>query len=395
VSAAQPLLAHVTTTDISLELLLGPQLEAFAAAGFDVVGVSAPGPYVDALEARGVRHIPLHHGTRSFAPAHDARALAELVSIFRRLRPTIVHTHNPKPGLYGRVAARVARVPVVVNTVHGLYAQRQDPWMRRTVVYSMERIAELCAHAELVQNPEDIETLAHLGVPRRKLTLLGNGIDLTRFDPSAVSADDARTARAELGACDPDDVVIGLVGRLVREKGYLDVFEAARLLGNHIPRTRFAIIGDTDDEKHDALSADDRAQAERAGVRFLGGRSDMTRLYAGMDVHVLASHREGFPRSPMEAAAMGLPVVATNVRGCRQVVDDGATGRLVAAHDPRALAAAIAELADTPGLRHRFGAAARAKAVREFDDRRCVAITLETYRRLLSRRATSVAARAS
>jgi len=394
-SAARPLVAHVTTTDISLELLLGPQLEAFAAAGFEVVGISAPGPYVDALEARGIRHVPLHHGTRSFAPAHDAQAMVELVSIFRRLRPAIAHTHNPKPGLYGRVAARVARVPVVVNTVHGLYAQREDPVLRRAVVYSMERVAELCAHAELVQNSEDIETLAHLGVPRRKLTLLGNGIDLTRFDPSTVSDTDASAARAELGGCGPNDVVVGLVGRLVREKGYLEVFEAARLLRDHVPRIRFAIIGAVDDEKGDALSADDRAGAETAGVRFLGGRSDMARLYAGMDVHVLASHREGFPRSPMEAAAMGLPVVATNVRGCRQVVDDGMTGRLVPARDPGALAAAVAELADAPELRRRFGVGARQKAVREFDDRRCVTITVDTYRRLLARRASSVAARAS
>ena len=321
--------------------------------------------------------------------------MTELVSIFRRLRPAIVHTHNPKPGLYGRVAARVARVPVVVNTVHGLYAQRQDPVLRRAVVYSMERVAELCAHAELVQNSEDLETLAHLGIPRRKLTLLGNGVDLRRFDPATISADDARAARAELGASAPDDVVVGLVGRLVREKGYLEVFEAARLLGENVPRLRFAIIGDADDEKGDALSLDDRARAEAAGVRFLGGRSDMTRLYAGMDVHVLASHREGFPRSPMEAAAMGLPVVATNVRGCRQVVDEGITGLLVPPRDPGALAAAIAELAGAPALRSRFGAAAREKAVLEFDDRRCVDITLETYRRLLSQRASSVAARAS
>ena len=138
-TGARPLLVHVTTTDISLEWLLGPQLEAFAAAGFEVVGVSAPGPYVEALEARGIRHVPLHHGTRSFALAEDARALPELVSIFRRLRPVIVHTHNPKPGLYGRVAARIARVPVVVNTVHGLYAQRQDPFAKRALVYSIER----------------------------------------------------------------------------------------------------------------------------------------------------------------------------------------------------------------------------------------------------------------
>jgi glycosyltransferase involved in cell wall biosynthesis len=384
---SRPLVAHVTTTDISLELLLGPQLEAFAAAGYEVVGVSAPGPYVDALARRGIRHVPLEHATRAFAPLDDARALTELVGVFRRLRPAIVHTHNPKPGVYGRIAARVARVPVVVNTVHGLYAQPGDPWAKRAAVYSMERLASLCAHAELVQNPEDVETLARQGVPRRKLTVLGNGIDLARFDPATVTDNDVRAARAEMGACRPDDVVVGLVGRLVREKGYLDVFAAAARLRERMPTVRIAVIGVEESEKGDALTPADRARAVDAGVRFLGGRSDVVRLYAGMDVHVLASHREGFPRSPMEAAAMGKPVVATNIRGCRQAVDHGVTGLLVPVRDPGALAGAIETLARDAEHRRRFGAAAREKAQRDFDDRRCVQITLDTYERLLARRA--------
>jgi glycosyltransferase involved in cell wall biosynthesis len=386
VTTGRPLVAHVTTTDISLELLLGPQLEAFTAAGFDVVGISAPGPYVAALEERGIRHIPLRHATRSIAPTEDMQAVGELVSVFRDLRPTIVHTHNPKPGLYGRVAARIARVPIVVNTVHGLYAQPHDPLAKRAAVYGIERAAGLFSHAELLQNPEDIETLVGLGVPRRKLTLLGNGIDLTRFDPAALGAADVLAARSELGACGPDDLTVGLVGRLVREKGYREVFEAAAELREHVPHLRFAVIGDDDHQKDDALDASDRAHAAAAGVRFLGGRSDMPRLYAAMDIHVLASYREGFPRSPMEAAALGAPVVATNVRGCRQVVDDGRTGFLVPARDARALAAAIRQLADDAELRREFGAAGREKAVREFDDRRCVEITLSTYRRLMAER---------
>ena len=231
-------------------------------------------------------------------------------------------------------------------------------------------------------------------MPARKLTLLGNGIDLARFDPSTISAADARAARAELGAVAPDDVVVGLVGRLVREKGYAEVFAAASRLRDHVPALRFAIIGweDDDDAKDDALDAGDRARAAAAGVRFLGGRDDVARLYAGMDIFVLASHREGFPRSAMEAAAMGVPVVATDIRGCRQVVDDGVTGLLVPARDATALAAAIASLASDPDLRKQLGTAGRAKATREFDERRCIAITLDAYRSLLTRRAIPVPA---
>ena len=387
-------MVHVTTTDISLELLLGNQLEAFAAAGYEVIGVSAPGPFVSALERRGIRHVPLRHATRSFAPLEDVQALGELVSVFRRLRPAIVHTHNPKPGLYGRVAARVARVPVVVNTVHGLYAQPHDRLARRVMIYGMERIAGLCSNTELVQNPEDVATLRRIGVPARKLTLLGNGIDLARFDPATISDAERHAARAELGAVAPDDVVVGLVGRLVREKGYAEVFAAASRLRDHVPALRFAVVGweDDDDAKDDALDAGDRERAAAAGVRFLGGRDDVARLYAGMDIFVLASHREGFPRSAMEAAAMGRPVIATDIRGCRQVVDHGTTGLLVPARDAGALATAIRSLAADPELRTRLGSAGRAKATREFDERRCIALTLDTYRMLLERRALPVPA---
>jgi glycosyltransferase involved in cell wall biosynthesis len=389
VSGSRPLVAHVTTTDISLELLLGTQLEAFARAGFEVIGVSAPGPYVTALEKRGVRHVPLTHATRSMAPTKDIGAFVELVRIFRRLQPEIVHTHNPKPGVYGRIAARVAAVPVIVNTVHGLYAQPDDRAAKRALVYGLERVAATCSHAELVQNPEDLEALARLRVPPAKLTLLGNGIDLERFDPSSVSADAAQRARLELGAREPTDVVVGLVRRLVREKGYPEVLEAARRLRVRMPYVRFAVIGGDDAAKSDALSARDLVAAEAAGVRLLGARDDMVALYRGMDVYVLASHREGFPRAAMEAASMGLPAVATDVRGCRQVVDHELTGLLVPARDVAALEAAITALASDPDRRHAMGAAARAKARQQFDVHRCVDITLSTYYRLLEARGSS------
>ena len=390
-SDRRPLVAHVTTTDISLELLLGTQLEAIARAGYDVVGISAPGPYVAALERRGVRHVPLAHATRSMAPTKDLAAFAELVGVFRRLRPAIVHTHNPKPGVYGRIGARVARVPVIVNTVHGLYAQPDDRLRKRVLVYGAERIASTCSHAELVQNPEDIATLTRLRVPTRKLTLLGNGIHLSRFDPASLSPERVEWARCELGATAPTDVVVGLVGRLVREKGYPEVFEAARRLRARMPNVRFAVIGGDDAEKADALGADDHANAQAAGVRMLGSRDDVDTLYGGMDLFVLASHREGFPRAAMEAAAMNLPAVVTDIRGCRQVVDDGVTGVLFPARDVTALESAIAGLVQDPERRRALGAAARVKALREFDVNRCVDITLATYRRLLERRGSTPA----
>jgi glycosyltransferase involved in cell wall biosynthesis len=381
----RPTVVHVTTTDISLELLLGPQLEAFVDAGFDIVGASAPGPYLDALRRRGVRHVALRHATRSFAPFEDSRALFELVRLFRRLSPTIVHTHNPKPGLYGRAAARIARVPVVVNTVHGLYALPGDPAPKRALVYGLEGLVASCSHAELVQNPEDVAVLRRIGVPEQKLMFLGNGIDLGRFDPETITAGEAAAARLELGAVDPDDVVVGVVGRLVHDKGYREIIDAAVRLRHRSPALRFAVIGPDEPAKTKSVSAAERMAAADAGVRFLGRRDDVERLYRGMDIYALASYREGFPRSAMEAAAMRLPIVATDVRGCRQVVESGVTGLLVPARDSRALADAIGALAVDPERRLRMGAAGREKALREFDQQRCIDLTLAVYRRLIAR----------
>lgn len=384
-----PKLIHVTTTDMSLELLLGPQLRAFAAAGYEVLTASAPGPYVDGLTADGIRHLPLRHATRSMAPHRDAAALAELYRLFRRERPTIVHTHNPKPGVYGRLAARAARVPVIVNTVHGLYALPTDPFAKRALVYSLERLAAACSGAELVQNPEDIPTLRKLRIPASRLHLLGNGVDLRRFSPTADHTRRRAALRAEWGVGD-DEVVIGAVGRLVWEKGYRELFDAAARVRAAQPRARFVVAGGIDAAKDDAVTrADLDDAAEAAGIVFLGHRDDVEELYAAFDVYVLASHREGFPRSAMEAAAMGLPIVATDIRGCRQVVDHDHTGLLVPVRSPGALATALATLVAAADRRTAMGYAARAKAVAEFDHQHQITLTLAVYDKLTGARRRS------
>lgn len=384
----RPVLVHLTTTDMSLDWLLGPQLEAFGAAGYDVVGVSAPGPHVAALRARGVRHLALSSATRSMDPVRDGRAFAELLGVLRRLRPTILHTHNPKPGLYGRLAGRLAGVPVVVNTVHGLYALPEDRLAKRALVYGLERLAATWSQAELVQNPEDLETLARIGVRREQLVLLGNGIDLDRFDPASLPAGARDRAREAMGV-GPDEVVVGLVGRLVAEKGYREVFEAARLLRSRLPHVRFVVIGPDDPDKADGIGRDELAAAQAHGVVVLGRRDDVELLYPGMDLYVLASHREGFPRSAMEAAAMGLAIVATDIRGCRQVVDDGRSGVLVPVADVPALTEAIGWLATEPDVRRAMGATGRNRAVAHFDQEVVIDTTLATYERLLRRSAAS------
>ena len=340
--------AHLTTVDLSLRFLVRPQLLAVTEVGGEAIGVSAPGPWVEELERDGIRHVALTASTRGMSLANDLKAIRQFWKVLRRERFTVLHTHNPKPGLYGRILGRLAGVPLVVNTHHGLYATEDDPPLKRAVVYSLEAMASRFSDAELLQNHEDLEFCRRTRIlPPGRGRLLGNGVNLERFDRAKVDSATRARLRTEFGAKD-DDVVVGMVGRLVAEKGYPELFEAATKLGDGYV---VVVVGPDDPEKSDALPPGAIANATAAGVRFLGMRTDMEDLYSAMDLFVLPSHREGFPRAAMEAAAMGLPVVATDIRGCRQVVDDGVNGILIPVRDPKALGAAILRLGGDRTLR--------------------------------------------
>ncbi len=372
-------IAHLTTVDMSLRYLVLPQLEAAAEAG-EAIAISAPGPYVAEIEQRGITHFPLSHSTRGMNPLSDLGAAYQLWKILRREGVDILHTHNPKPGVYGRIVGRLAGVPIVVNTVHGLYATETSSRLKRWIVYGLEWFAAKFSDSELIQNPEDLDLLAGKRiVPRSKLRLLGNGVDLTRFSPE--SADSHRDeTRRELGL-GPDDIVVGMIGRLVEEKGVPELLDAfAKMPENY----RLVIAGPDDPEKSDALPREMIRGAEERGVQFLGMRSDVERLYGAFDMFVLPSHREGFPRAAMEAAASGLPLIATNIRGCRQVVSDGVNGRLVPVSDAVALEAAILELGSSESLRATMAAKSLEIARSDFDERDVVRIVMDTYESVAS-----------
>jgi glycosyltransferase involved in cell wall biosynthesis/ribosomal protein S18 acetylase RimI-like enzyme len=370
--------AHLTTVDLSLRFLVRPQLLAVVEGGGEAVGISAPGPWVEELEAAGIRHVPLTASTRGMSLFNDLKATLQLWRALKKEQLTVLHTHNPKPGVYGRVLGRLAGVPLVVNTMHGLYATEDDPLPKRGVVYGLEAIAARFSDAELHQNEEDLAFCLRTRItPKGKGSLLGNGVDLERFDRDKVDPGARARLRAEFGAAD-DDVVVGMVGRLVAEKGYPELFEAATKLGDGYV---VVVVGPDDPEKADSLPPGAVAKAQAAGVRFLGMRTDIEDLYSAMDLFVLPSHREGFPRAAMEAAAIGLPVVATDIRGCRQVVDDGVNGLLVPVMSPDALAAAIRKIGDDQTTRDEMAAASARIARQRFDERVVVDIVMESYRK--------------
>ena len=371
---------------MSLVLLLGPQLRAFAEAGMDVVGVSAPGPFVTAAGVVGhpPRAPPSRHPVGRGRPGR--LALGELWTLFRRLKPDIVHTHNPKPGLYGRVAARLAGVRGVVNTVHGLYASPEDRASTegRGVRTRARGLAVLGSRAGPEPRgpagpdpPRGARPEARAARQRRR--------------PAAIPARDRAGVAARPGPTSESTTTRWWSGRwrrLVWQKGFRELFVAAEHLRDTHPDVVFVVVGGSDPDKADAISpGEHRPRAGRRGhIVFAGERDDMEGVYPGFDLFVLPSYREGFPRSAMEAAASGLPVIATDIRGCRQVVSDGQSGLLVPLHDSVRLAAAIGELALDPALRAAWASRADSRPRPEFDDRAVVSKTLDAYERVLERR---------
>ena len=375
-------LVHLTTTAMSLDWLLRPQLEAFADAGFDVIGMSAPGPHVDALRASGIQHVAIPSLTRSMSPIQDLRGPTRRVS----RRCAVSDPTSCTPTIRSQACwagwppappvCRSSSTPCTVSTRCPTIDWPSGP--SSTVSSAWPAAARMPSSS---RTPRTSRCFVASGVPHAKLSVLGNGVDLTRFDPASVDATARTRIRASLGIGDAT-VVVGLVGRLVWEKGYATVFEAAEAMSDR--DCRFVVVGPEEPDKPGAVTAADRAEAERHGVVFLGRRDDMVDIYSAFDVHVLASHREGYPRSAMEASAMGLPVVATNIRGCRQVVADGVSGTLFEVDDARGLVDALTPLVADEVRRTRMGEAARRRAVEHFDDRDVINTTLRIYEWLLS-----------
>jgi glycosyltransferase involved in cell wall biosynthesis/ribosomal protein S18 acetylase RimI-like enzyme len=369
--------AHLATVDLTHRFLLSPQLQHLRSLSYEVTAISAPGRWAEDVSSSGIRFLPWGHATRTWAPWQDLRAFLELTAILRRERFALVHTHTPKAGILGRIAARLAGTPCVMNTVHGLYAVPEDGWVKRAAVLTAERLAARFSDLELYQSAEDLSWARQRNVvsPDRS-RYLGNGVDLAKFHPGAVPEVRRHALRAELGIAE-DSLVVGTVGRVVREKGYGEFLAVARELGREFA-VKFVAAG--------AMGSDAERDRRDDAVLFLPWSTDIREILSILDVFVLASWREGVPRSALEAAAMGKPLVLSDIRGCREIVRPGLEGMLVPARDPKALAGAIRALLVDKELRQRMGEAARRRAEMNFSENRVLKTIQESYATLLAQK---------
>lgn len=346
-------------------------------AGHEVLLLSPDGPYGERLRALGVRWQALPMDRRSLHPLREARLLLHLWRLLRRERPQLVHGFTIKCAVYGSLAARLAGVPARVNAVAGMgyvftSADRRARLLR-PLVRRLFRPAFAGRQARLIlQNPDDVALFAGSGLvdPAAIRLIPGSGVDCARFAP-----DPARTPGPR--------VRVLLPARLLWDKGLAEYAEAARLLRAWQAPVDLLLAGEPDPGNPAAVpEATVRAWVEQGLLQWLGHVQDMPALLRTVDVVALPSYREGLPKGLIEAAACGCALVATDVPGCREVVEHEVDGLRVPVRDAPALAQAIARLAADPGLRARLGAAARAKAEARFDERSVVRATLAVYREL-------------
>lgn len=351
-------------------------------AGYDVLLLSPAGDYGSRLRELGLRWEPLPMDRRSLNPWHEARLLLHLVALFRRERPSLVHGFTIKCAVYGSLAARLAGVPSRVNAVAGMgyvfTSQAPKARLLRPIVRSLLRLALGGRGARLIlQNPDDVALFEHAGLvdATRVRLIQGSGVDCSRFTPRAGPNGMTAAPRVLLAA------------RLLWDKGLAEFIEAARTLRAQGRAVTFLLAGKPDTGNPAAVPEQTvRDWVEQGLVEWLGHVDDMQGLLASVDMVVLPSYREGLPKSLIEAAACGLPLITTDVPGCREVVTDGVDGLLVPARDAGALSVAMMRLLDDPALAARLGQAARAKALAEFDERIVIERTMDVYRELMPQR---------
>ena len=349
-----------------------PLAKALRARGYEVVMISPLGEYSTRLTAEGFRCIDFPFSRNGLNPLAELVTLWRLTQLYQTEKPLLVHHFTIKCVLYGGLAARLTNIPAIISSVTGLGHVFTTPSRQNTLVKPF--ISALYRHvlkrSEVIfQNPDDRAEFLNLALVHETRCHLvrGSGVDIDYFQPRAPQENSAQRN-------------VLMVGRLLKEKGVAEYVEAAEIVKRTMPGIVFLLAGDPDPGNPSSINASFRAAwAAKGDVQFLGHRSDILDLLHNAEIVVLPSYREGTPRSLLEAAACGIPLVATDVPGCREVVADGVNGFLVPVKNSHALAQAIIKLLSNVELRGRMGARARQIICECFSQTQVISETLRIY----------------
>ena len=354
-----------------------PLAIAAKAAGFEVSVATRVQHHGDAIREAGLRLIPIAFARAGLRPLRELRSISELIALYRREAPDLVHNVALKPVIYGTIAARLASCKGTVNALMGLgWVFSSDRLRARTlrpfVRHALRSALSGPRTRVIVQNADDAALLLNeaLAPPECICLIRGSGVD-----PGNYATDRP-----------PDEVpLVVLPARLLADKGVVEFLDAAAMLKKEGVSARFALVGAPDSGNPAALKAEEvAALAEAAGVEVWGWRDDMPRVFARAGIVCLPSYREGLPKALLEAAASARAIVATDVPGCREIVRPGQNGWLVPPRDSVALAMALREAITQPDLCARLGATGRTIVEREFSLEVVIAQTLAVYHKLIA-----------
>jgi len=327
------------------------------AQNHEVILVSPSGSFQQLLQEDGFQWIPFPLTRQGFNPFHELGSLLQLIGVYRKLRPDIIHHFTIKPVIYGSIAARILGLRGVINSITGLghlfIDQGLDTRVLRTVAIWLYRFS--LPHTYVIfENQEDRDIFIHRKFLKAEQThlIMGTGVDVDKFHPEPKTN---------------DVPVILFSSRLLITKGFLEFMEAARILKEKGLKARFAVAGTTDPGNPASL-LDEQIETWKQSdlLEWWGWQDDMPAALAQADIFCLPSYREGVPNALLEAAACGLPIVTTDAPGCRDVVTDNVNGLLVPIQNAKALADALEILIISKDIRSRMGAAGREIAVEQF-----------------------------
>ena len=365
-------ICQLTNVGFALNKFLLPLIDAQLSNGDEVVAVCADDEYVAKLRHEGYRVETLSI-TRGMNPIKHLHSIWVIFWFLRKENFDLVHVHTPVAALLGRIAAWLCGVPLVIYTAHGFYFHDEMSAIKRIFFVSLERFAGRFTTLLFTQSSEDeraavIEKI----MPKDLVFEIGNGVNVNQFNSEAGLL--GNRIRSELGIAD-NHFVVGMIGRQVKEKGILELLEAARILIGKYSDISFVIVGDRLNSDHAEgveASINKVLSSSKGRLVLTGMRSDIPQLLAAMDLFTLPSWREGMPRSIIEAMMMSLPVVATDIRGSREEVVNNETGLLVPLRNPKALAQAIELLYKDREKTKKMGKAGRKRALKLYNEKNVI-----------------------